>query len=430
MRNQHKMTPPPMKFAMPMVKDFVPKAVRPWLYVVMALCFQVSAARYLGALNEIIGATAQMREDVLMCLYCNLAGMALWFPMLFRMKFRFTNKTLLLFLLTCVRHFRFMRPLPLYGIDWTSMALWAALLVQVAYVLNYGDWYAWFNHDAVWYLTGSILITFALILHRMTHVRHPYINPRVFTGFRYVKQILVLVCFVECLFGTEHILEEIYLEEVMHYSTIVNATLCAPACVGCVCGCLFSLFWLQKVMRMSYIRLGIIGSCMLLVYIAMMYLLVSPAVSIEMLYLPLFCRGFAYTTLSIVFFCSLHDVMDFNHFFQGLGVFNMLHMLVGGCLGCAVYAKMIGWYVADGFSRYTSGALWLHNSSAIGSPSITDEMLLVGVKAVYGWACYGCVFLILGFLLFDSPIRRHRSYMLPWRVVGKMVKKYYNLAQH
>jgi MFS transporter, DHA2 family, multidrug resistance protein len=44
-----------MKFAMPMVKDFVPKAVRPWLYVVMALCFQVSAARYLGALNEIIG---------------------------------------------------------------------------------------------------------------------------------------------------------------------------------------------------------------------------------------------------------------------------------------------------------------------------------------------------------------------------------------
>lgn len=54
-----------MKFAMPMVKDFVPKAVRPWLYVVMALCFQVSAARYLGALNEIIGATAQMREDVL-----------------------------------------------------------------------------------------------------------------------------------------------------------------------------------------------------------------------------------------------------------------------------------------------------------------------------------------------------------------------------
>ena len=30
-----------------------------------------------------------------MCLYANLAGMAIYFPILFRMKFRFTNKTLL-----------------------------------------------------------------------------------------------------------------------------------------------------------------------------------------------------------------------------------------------------------------------------------------------------------------------------------------------
>lgn len=518
-----------MKFAMPMIKDFVPKSLRPWIYLLTALSFQVSGARYLGALNEIIGANGQMREDVLMCMYCNLAGMAIWFPMLFRMKFRFTNKTLLiaasatvavtnlligyvswlpllwllcfiegiakiqgtfecmsnvqlwmtskrdmtiffpllhvvilsgmnsqdilsayfgmlgdwrlmhwtvigihcvvlLFLLTCVRHFRFMRPLPLYGIDWTSMALWAALMVQVAYLLDYADWYSWYNHDAVWYLTGTIMITLALILHRMTHVRHPYINPRVFTGFRYVKQILFLICFVEALFGTEHILEEIYLEEVMHYSTIVNASLTVPAWIGNICGCLFSLFWLQKVMRMSYIRLGIIGSSMLLAYLAMMYLTVSPSVSIEQLHLPIFCRGFAYTTLSIVFFCSLHDVMDFNHFFQGLGVLNMLHMVIGGCLGVAVYAKAFGRYVADGFARYTSNALWMHDASPVGSPDLVDEMLLIGVKSVYGWACYACIALILGFLLFDSPIRRHRSYMLPWRMVGKMLKRYYNLG--
>ena len=40
----------------------------------------------------------------------------------------------------------------------------------------------------------------------------------------------------------------------------------------------------------------------------------------------------------------------------------------------------------------------------------------------------GCVFIILGFLLFDSPIRRHRSYMLPWRIVGETVRKYYDLT--
>ena len=84
-----------MNFSMPMFRSFVPKGIRPWIYLLVALSFQVSGARYLGALNEQIGGNAEMREDVLMCLYCNLAGMALWFPMLFRMKFRFTNKTLL-----------------------------------------------------------------------------------------------------------------------------------------------------------------------------------------------------------------------------------------------------------------------------------------------------------------------------------------------
>ena len=81
--------------------------------------------------------------------------------------------------------------------------------------------------------------------------------------------------------------------------------------------------------------------------------------------------------------------------------------------------------------RYTSPALWTGRFgasspfAALASGHLQDEMLLLGVKSPYGWACYGCVFIILGFLLFDSPIRRHRSYMLPWRIVGEHLKKYY-----
>ena len=32
-------------------------------------------------------------------------------------------------------------------------------------------------------------------------------------------------------------------------------------------------------------------------------------------------------------------------------------------------------------------------------------------------------------LLLDSPIRRNRSYMLPWRIVGEAVKKYYDVKR-
>lgn len=87
--------PPNMGFAMPMMKGWVPRCVQPWLYVLTALCFQFGGGYYLGALEAIRGTTNFMIEDVMFLLYASLAGMAAYFPMLFRMKFRFTNKQLL-----------------------------------------------------------------------------------------------------------------------------------------------------------------------------------------------------------------------------------------------------------------------------------------------------------------------------------------------
>ena len=87
--------PPHMDFAMPMMKEWVPRRLQPWMYVLTALCFQFSGGFYLGALDAIRGATNFMIEDLLFLLYATLAGMAVYFPMLFRMKFRFTNQQLL-----------------------------------------------------------------------------------------------------------------------------------------------------------------------------------------------------------------------------------------------------------------------------------------------------------------------------------------------
>ena len=87
--------PPSMGFSMPMMKEWVPSRIQPWLYVLTALCFQFSGGVYLGALDGIRCTTDFMIEDVLFLLYATLAGMAVYFPMLFRMKFRFTNQQLL-----------------------------------------------------------------------------------------------------------------------------------------------------------------------------------------------------------------------------------------------------------------------------------------------------------------------------------------------
>ena len=83
-------------FQMPMFRDFVPRRIQPWIYVVTVFCIQFSGGVYLGALEAVRGTTSFMIEDLLMLLYAGLAGMAVYFPMLFRMKFRFTNQQLLI----------------------------------------------------------------------------------------------------------------------------------------------------------------------------------------------------------------------------------------------------------------------------------------------------------------------------------------------
>ena len=94
------MPPPPqtagMGFNMPMFRDWVPRCIRPWIYVLCAFCIQFSGGMYLGSLEAIQGSTNFMIEDLMMLLYASLAGMAIYFPMLFRMKFRFTNQQLLI----------------------------------------------------------------------------------------------------------------------------------------------------------------------------------------------------------------------------------------------------------------------------------------------------------------------------------------------
>ena len=83
-------------FQMPMFRSWVPKRIQPWIYIAQVICIQFSCGVYLGAMEAVRGTTALQLEDLLMLLYAGLAGMAVWVPMLFRMKFRFTNQQLLI----------------------------------------------------------------------------------------------------------------------------------------------------------------------------------------------------------------------------------------------------------------------------------------------------------------------------------------------
>ena len=83
-------------FSMPMYREWVPRQIRPWIYVLMLVMFQLTGCIYLGAASQITGTTGLMRDDVMFIGICNVIGVNMPFPFLFRFKFRFTNRQLLL----------------------------------------------------------------------------------------------------------------------------------------------------------------------------------------------------------------------------------------------------------------------------------------------------------------------------------------------
>jgi hypothetical protein len=514
-------------FVIPAFRPFVPRKLQPWIYVFFAFTFQFSGCRYLGALNEMVGEQSLLREDLQMCLYANLAGLAIYFPLLFRMKFRFTNKTLLLascigillcnwvaphvtflpllwaicfiegclklqgtfeclsniqlwmtpkrdftvffpvlhlfilgglylqdfttsylasigawplmntlvcgimlfnllILVVFTRHFRFMRKFPLVGIDWSGMALWTALVLQIAYIFDYGDYLDWWNSPVVRILTATILITLGAALWRMYTVRHPYIDPQIWR-FRYVKPILLLITVVEALLGTEYVLEEVFLEEGMHYDALTGAFYDWYLLAGCIVGCLFALWWM-KAMHFSYVRLIIVGLFCLLGYLVGMYLLVNPEISREQLFWPIFFRGLATAILGSAFLTSLHDSMNFFTFFQGLAIFQCLHLVVGGLIGSAIYAHWLRYFINEGFGRYGQAIDTANFSAApfdLGGfmEHFVEQMELISIRTIYGWVIYACVAFILLFLLYDAPARRDLKKMPSWKSVGIRMRR-------
>lgn len=83
-------------FNIPDVPDYVPRRLKPWLFIFFVLIVQFSGGVYLAAVSDMVGSTALMQEDILMAGYASIIGLAINFAVMFRIKFRFSNRTQLL----------------------------------------------------------------------------------------------------------------------------------------------------------------------------------------------------------------------------------------------------------------------------------------------------------------------------------------------
>ena len=83
-------------FDIPDIPNYIPRRLKPWLFIFFVLIIQFSGGLYLAAASDMVGTTALMQEDILMAGYASLIGLSINFAVMFRIKFRFSNRTQLL----------------------------------------------------------------------------------------------------------------------------------------------------------------------------------------------------------------------------------------------------------------------------------------------------------------------------------------------
>lgn len=84
------------KYRIMAFKDFVPDRLRFIILLLTAIIFQLSNSIYLTNLNEVVGGKALTTEDIKFIHTASFIGMTMVFPLLFRIKFRFMSRTILL----------------------------------------------------------------------------------------------------------------------------------------------------------------------------------------------------------------------------------------------------------------------------------------------------------------------------------------------
>lgn len=322
---------------------------------------------------------------------------------------------------------------PLRGIDFFGAVLWCVFWLQVAWLLDYGDWLDWWHSSQFRLVSGTTLLTFAVCLQRMLNHPKPYFELAMWR-YHNVVPVILLIGVVEALFSTEHVLEMVYYEEVMHYADHTYEELNQWSLIGIWAGCLFSLGWL-KLMRWNVYKLIAVALFAFCLYAGGFYFLVDSSIAIEQLRLPLVWRGFSYAVLCIAFMWCLHEIMSFEHFFQALAVFNVLHMFVGGLVGASLHARGMKYYVGDGFAR-CSGYIDSVRMSARHADfpammeSITQGFMAQSIKILFGWTLIAALFFAILMLLWDIPmVRRHVKHIPDWPKVGMGVLRGFHRQQ-
>lgn len=337
------------------------------------------------------------------------------------------NVGLLLFVtvitLIVFKRFRFMKPLPLFGIDWTGISLWVTTILSFIFVLNYGIHYDWL--DSVYIQTGLAfgVISLGLNLWRATFIRHPIIELKTWT-IRNVWITFLLYILINILLSPTHLFEHIYMEAILGYDSMHLVSLNWAIVLGIACGA-FMTYQLFALRKWKYKTMSLIGFVFITAYLISMYFFIDYNIPKSLLALPLFFRGLGYVIIAITFITSLSKI-NFKVFPQTLTIQAFISACIGPLLGSTILHYVLNITAKKNFmllsANFDSVNQRLHKIPRGDLFGILQQQsLIVSMKELYGWLCILALICLLMFSLKESSLNP-KSIHTKYKTIRKSIK--------
>lgn len=443
-------------------KEFIPTPVCILLSLFFAMVFQFNGGVFLPTSTQMSSGLGCLREDVMMAGYASFIGMTVIFPILFRLKFRFTTRRIFLtvcpVLIVCnlitmqsqniavliathlsdwanwqymhwlvigllivvrfcvfflTRPFRVAKKMPLYGIDWTGALLWTLVLFAIVFVCIYGEYYDWLDSPLIRGCLVTAVVATLININRMCTLRHPYIDPQVLT-YRHFPTILFLFLML-CLFlTTSSVLQETFMRSILRYDMLNAVSLNWCVFAGILAGAGI-VFYRQAVLHKGYKLLITVGFILIVVYQYYMYFLIHPNLNIESLYFPNFLKGIGHGVLYISLTIYIAKTVPFKHFFQGLCVLSFIRTSIATPLGTAILNRWLKYMEQENIGLLSQNMdqvkEWAPDVSLRQLyDTVSQQTLLTSLKELFGAVCIvGTIFLI--FLLSQKFWRKLHSHV-------------------
>jgi len=330
---------------------------------------------------------------------------------------------LLLIHFTMRRHYRQGLYMPFLGIDFLGGVLWCVFLMTLVFIGVYGEHYDWWRGEEIPIATFIVIISFIMILHRESSVRHPYIPLDTILQPNMLNLLILSGC-LTLMSVTSGCLQNIYTSAILHFDTFHNVSLNWGSFVGVLAGAGFFYLgvvhckWRNKVLLFA-------GFACFTLYQIILYFLIDGLTDKDMLYLPMFLKGAGLVIIYTAITYKMSGSVSFQYYFQSMCLIGFIRTTFGNAISSAFYTHIYN-IVRQKNLALLSSELDYMNPLTKNFSDLYNELqrqaTMVSLKEVYGYAVIIGIAILMIILLAD-----YRKQIMPkmprLATIWKLVKK-------